>query len=165
MSNSTTSWQEAVRARIYQKYMAENPNSFDIPTQEDNYQLDNDLKNFKIINDNDRPQRIDSKPKRNVLNLEKPISIRLETIDQELTEPIKNPDGQDHLIRGQYAEVLKSDSDLLQARAWGVYPGVLTAAIKRMDLKWVQKQVQYVRREIKSNHGAYLARILKKNQF
>jgi hypothetical protein len=52
MTNSTTSWQESVRLRMYQRAMEKNPNSFDIPTQED--QRSDDLNKTKI---ND-PQRI-----------------------------------------------------------------------------------------------------------
>ena len=77
-----------------------------------------------------------------------------------------NPDGLDSQIKGQYAELLKTDPAYLQARAWNCHPATLTNATKRMGADWVRQQVAFVagKKDVRSK-GGYLARILAKNPF
>ena len=85
------------------------------------------------------------------------------------TQPVKttnpsNPDGLNHLIKGQYADLLKKDSAYLQARAWGVHPATLTNATKRMGADWVRQQVAFVAGQDKVRFkGGYLSKILARN--
>lgn len=92
----------------------------------------------------------------------------LRSIQDPIFEPVStaNPDGLDSLIKGKYAELLKNDPDYLLARSWGVHPANLTDATKRFSADWVKKQVQFVKSNSKvSNKRAYLAKILRSNQY
>lgn len=175
MSNSTTSWQEAVRLRIYQKYMAENPNSFDIPTQEEITRSDQKI-SFKFIDQDDRSTDRTFKAKEahskafnpQVRSHLKPTNINTSTQKTPLFDHTlsKDPDGLNDKIRGKYAEVLKQDDSMLLARSWGVHPADLTKAFNRMGVDWVRKEIGFVAENKKvGKKGAYLAKILARNPY
>ncbi len=82
----------------------------------------------------------------------------------EKVTTVKNPDGLDDAIKGRYADLLKQDPAFLQARALGVHPATLTAAIKRMGVDWARQQIEFVSlRKGLSHPGRYLSAILKRN--
>jgi len=163
MSNSTTSWQEAVRLRIYQKYMSENPNSFDIPTQEDQI-IDQDQKisiNFRS-EDQITDRTFKAKEAHSMA-----FNHNVEANKKVVYAPVgTNPDGLNDKIHGKYAEVLKEDDSMLLARSWGVHPADLTKAFNRMGVEWVRKEIGFVADNKKvGKKGAYLAKLLAQNPY
>lgn len=80
-----------------------------------------------------------------------------------------DPDGLNATIRGQHAELLKTDPSFLQARSWGCHPITLRRGIARFGADAVRRHIAFVAGKpagfFTKGRAEYLAHLLIKSRY